>query len=167
MQATWAHPLHHVQLDSFREMEPPGYWDDWKSKDSSTVATMLSALCGAMHAAVREYSRHGQQVVLDTVLNDRRARQLLVEGLGDLPLFLIAVHCERAQLIEREAARGNRRNGLAENQIGKVHEEVPYDFEVDTTNAKPEQLAADIKHWLSGAPESKAIRQLCTLRHAA
>lgn len=166
MQATWPCPLHHVQLDAFRAMEPPGYWDDWKSQDTATVASMFEALCSALHAAVRAYSKHGQEVVLDTVLNNRRARQLLVEDLGDLPVFLIAVHCERTHVIDREATRSERKPGLAESQFERVHEDLPYDFEVDTTNAIPKQVAAEIKHWFSIAPEPKAIHQLSVQRHA-
>lgn len=138
MQARWGSPLHHVQLDAFRDMEPPGYWDDWERLDESLVDSMVCALCSAMYAAVREYATHGQEVVLDTVLNNRHARRLLVERLADLPVHLVGVHCDPSELTRREAMRESREIGLAATQVEWIHKPMHYDFQVETTEKKPE-----------------------------
>ena len=56
----------HVQLNAFRDMEPPGYWKDL---DPATSELRIEALCRAMHAAVAAHARHGQHVIFDTVLD--------------------------------------------------------------------------------------------------
>lgn len=167
MQATWASPLHHVQLDSFRDMEPPGYWDDLASKDERTLQQMLGALCSAMHATVRAYSEHRQEVVLDTVLSNRRARRLLVEDLSDLPVYIVAVQCGRVELVRREGARGDRKPGLADSQLARIHEEMLYDFEVDTTDTRPEQCAASLQRWLASGAKPSAFARLGAALNAA
>src|SRR6478672_5517696 len=57
--------IHHVQLDAFRDMEPPGYWDRWEDRDEVLIQKMMGALCGSMYAAALQFSCHGLQVVLD------------------------------------------------------------------------------------------------------
>lgn len=61
MQSKSETPLHHVQLDAFRDMEPPGSWNDWEQREPPLAQKMMDALCGAMFAAMREYSRHGSK----------------------------------------------------------------------------------------------------------
>ena len=60
----------HVQLNAFRDMEPPGYWNDL---DPATRELRIEALCRAMHAAVAAFARNGQHVILDTVLDRESA----------------------------------------------------------------------------------------------
>ncbi|HIV69943.1 MAG TPA: chloramphenicol phosphotransferase CPT family protein [Candidatus Aquabacterium excrementipullorum] len=160
MQACWASPLHHVQADVFRAMEPPAYWDRWDTREKPTIDLMLDALCGAVHAAVDAYAKHGQEVVLDTVITNPRARQLLAEDLAHLPVYLIGVRCDPAETVRREAARGNRAVGLAASQFDWIHKRMQYDIEVDTTGKSPEKVAADISHWLTTGPVPTALQRL-------
>jgi chloramphenicol 3-O phosphotransferase len=167
MQASWASPLLHVQLDAFRDMEPPGYWHEWEKLDESLVDSMVCALCSAMYAAVREYAKHGQGVVLDTVLNNRHARRLLVEHLADLPVYLVGVHCDPSELTRREAARGNREIGLAARQVEWIHKPMHYDFQVETTAREPEEAAAEISRWFAGRPTPTAFVHFAAQLNAA
>lgn len=167
MQARWGSPLHHVQLDAFRDMEPPGYWDDWERLDESLVDSMVCALCSAMYAAVREYATHGQEVVLDTVLNNRHARRLLVERLADLPVHLVGVHCDPSELTRREAMRESREIGLAATQVEWIHKPMHYDFQVETTEKKPEEVAAELSSWFMARPAPTAFARFAAQLNAA
>lgn len=160
MQALWSSPLHHVQLDAFRDMEPPDYWTGWENREKSETELMLCALCCAMHAAVGEYAKHGQEVVFDTVLSNRRARHLLVENLAHLPVYLVAVRCDATELARRETARRDRDVGLAASQVDWIHKSMQYDFEVDTTGKEPGRLAGEISNWLAGSPLPLALERL-------
>lgn len=160
MQSVWSAPLHHVQLDAFRDMEPPGYWSGWETMDEGRVDLMLRALCGAMYSAVREYSVHGQGVLLDAVLDKRTVRRLLVERLVDLPVYLIGVHCNHNELTRREAERGDREIGTAAKQSGWIHRSMPYDYQVDTTDQGPLDLAAEVASWFAAHPSPTAFVRL-------
>ena len=167
MQALWGSPLHHVQLDAFRDMEPPGYWSGWESMEKDKTDLMMGALCRAMHSAVREYSRHGQEVVLDTALTNPQARRMLIEDFSELPAYLVAVHCDKAELGVREAQRGNRPAGLGASQFDWIHRRLQYDFEINTASRGAEQCAADLLRWWRSNPEPSALRQLRANSHAA
>jgi hypothetical protein len=119
-------------------MEPPGYWDGWEQREETSARKMMSALCGAMYAAVLQYSCHGQQVVMDGALTNPHARRLLVEYLQDWPVYLVGVHCSAQELERRERARGDRSIGLAVSQIDGIHRRMLYDLQIDTTDKRPE-----------------------------
>lgn len=160
-------PFHHVQLDAFRDMEPPGYWDGWEQREEASRQGMMGALCGAMFAAVRQYSSHGQQVVLDVALTNPHARALLVEYLQDWPVYLVGVHCSTQELERRERERGDRDVGLARSQVDWIHRRMRYDVQVDTTGRKPEDLAAEVLAWLASSPVPTALGEVRTLQNAA
>lgn len=167
LQSLWAEPLHHVQLNAFLDMEPPGYWAGWEARGKHATDLMLDALCGAMHATVREYARHGQGVIFDTAITNARARQLFADDLADLPVHLVGVHCDLAELARRETARGNRTSGLAASQFDWIHQKMQYDFEVDTTDQAPETAAAEIANWLASGPTPSAMCELRAQLNAA
>jgi chloramphenicol 3-O phosphotransferase len=160
-------PLHHVQLDAFRDMEPPGYWDGWEQREETSARKMMSALCGAMYAAVLQYSCHGQQVVMDGALTNPHARRLLVEYLQDWPVYLVGVHCSAQELERRERARGDRSIGLAVSQIDWIHRRMLYDLQIDTTDKRPEDLAVEVLARLASAPIPTALSEVGTLQNAA
>lgn len=167
MQAMWAVPLHHIQLDAFRDMEPPGYWDGWETQEKEAIDLKTAALCGAMHSAVNAYSKHGQEVVFDTAITNPYARQLFAEDLSDLPVYLVAVHCSAEQLDLREKARGDRPVGRAASQVNWIHKRMQYDFEVDTTHTTPQESANAIVLWLASGPKPLALNRLRVQLNAA
>lgn len=164
MQTKSVLPLHHVQLDAFRAMEPPGYWDGWSQRDEATVQKMMSALCGAMYAAVLQFSRHGQQVVLDVALTSPHARRLLVDDLQGWPAYVVGVHCSAPELERRERARGDREIGLAASQTDWIHRRMRYDVQIDTTHKSPDAAAAEVLQWLAQAPPPIALGEMGALQ---
>lgn len=158
----WVHtePFHHLQLNAFRDMEPPGHWDNWKQQPAETMALKLAALNRAMHAALAQYARHGQNVIFDTVLSTADSMHYLLEDLSDLHVLLLAVHCNVEVLAAREKTRGDRPLGLAASQVGQVHTDKAYDLEVDTSATSVNECAMQIAAWLSQSPVVDAFTQL-------
>lgn len=154
----------HVQLDTFREMEPVGYFG---REQAAAWSLRVAALCRAMHATVAEYAAHGQNVIWDHVLSDDDAWHYLLENLHGQRLYLIGIRCAVDELVRRELARGNRPHGLAQSQVASVHEGREYDLSVDTTRSNPAECAEAIVQWLQCGPEPSAFARMRARQNAA
>jgi len=152
----------HVQLDSFRAMEPPDYFGSGQPEQSRR---RLAALCRAMNATSIEYVRHGQNVILDHVLPPV-GWCYLAEDLAPFAVFLVGVHCSSTVLEARERARQDRPIGLAASQVLGVHEGCEYDFNIDTTEATPDECALALREWLASGPRPRSFPQVVQ-KHAA
>ena len=153
----------HLQLDTFRAMEPAGYWDATQPRAATTVALKFAALCRAMHAAVGEYARHGQSVIFDTVITRQDNWHFLFEDFANLPVYLIGVDCAVEELTRRELARGDREIGLAASQAAIVHADRVYDIRLDTTTSSAEQCAQAFARWLDSQPVPHAFSAMLSL----
>lgn len=153
-------PYHHLQLDTFRAMEPRNYWEGWKQQSPDTVALKLAALCRTMNAALAEYSRHGQNVVFDTELSNPDAWRYVVEDLMDFPVLMVGVTCSVAVLAKRERERGDRKPGLAASQFDRVHKDKEYDLMIDTTVQSIADCAIAVADWLRQSPVPQAFRRV-------
>jgi chloramphenicol 3-O phosphotransferase len=140
----------HVSLDSFREMEPPGYWSAG-AKDLWPLR--VESLCRSMNAAAAAYARAGESVIVDHVLPDE-GWSWMAQDFAGLRVFFIGVHCDPAELLRREQARGDRPAGLAASQHG-LHRGRVYDFQVDTTSVGAQECAKALHRWLTGAADSE------------
>jgi chloramphenicol 3-O phosphotransferase len=152
----------HVQLDAFRDMEPPGYF---RKGQPEVSALRLAALCRAMNATSAEYVRHGQNVLLDHAL-PAQGWHYLTEDLASYAVLLVGVHCSLETLQIREQCRGDRPIGLAASQALDIHEGRSYDFEIDTTARSVHDCTAVLAEWLAGLPPPKAFPELVRA-HAA
>jgi chloramphenicol 3-O phosphotransferase len=155
-----ATPTQHLQLDAFRAMEQNDYWDDWQHEAPAAIALKHAALCRAMHAALGEFARHGIGVVFDTVLWHREDWRYLLEDLDTLPVYLVGIHCELAEISRREQVRADREIGLAAGQFKAIHTGKVYDFQVDTTSSSAEHCANEVLAWLGSHPEPRAFRAM-------
>ena len=153
----------HVQLNAFRDMEPVGYFSRTQAESGPL---RVAALCRAMHATVAEFAGHGQNVIFDHVLSDE-AWHYLFEDFREQTLYLVGVHCAVEELVRRERARGDREHGLAESQVGQIHENREYDFSVDTSHSNPTECAHALVHWLLQAPAPSAFKRMRVRHHAA
>ncbi|MDP3760139.1 MAG: AAA family ATPase [Ramlibacter sp.] len=149
-------PFLHVQLDVFRDMEPPGYF---RKGQPEVSALRLAALCRAMNATCAEYARHGQNVLLDHALPAQGWRYL-AEDLDSFAVLLVGVRCSLEKLEARERSRGDRPIGLAASQVLEIHAGRSYDFEVDTTARSVGDCAAAVGEWLAGLPRPTAFPEV-------
>ena len=86
--------------------------------------------------------RAGARVILDEVLLSGAAGQdRWNSALAGLPVLWVGVRCDSAIAAAREIARGDRIRGMAESQARRVHEDVVYDLEVDTSHTEALECA--------------------------
>ncbi|WP_050669684.1 phosphotransferase-like protein [Luteipulveratus halotolerans] len=86
----------------------------------------------------------GNDVIADQVLSEPWWIRDLVEVWAGLDVLLVHVTCSAPELRRREAARGDRVIGAAEQQLGVVFAHGDCDLEVDSTRRTPVDLAQDI-----------------------
>jgi len=164
IQSLLSEPYHHLQLDSFRDMEPPDYWRDWQQQGSDVISLKMAALCRAMNAALVEYSRHGQNIVFDTEFSNQDAWQCVLDDLVESPVLIVGVMCSPAVLAERERRRGDRKVGLAASQLDRIHKGKEYDFTIDTTASSAADCAVMVADWLRRPPVPQAFLRMSAAR---
>ncbi|MCA8214414.1 chloramphenicol phosphotransferase CPT family protein [Burkholderia cepacia] len=145
----------HVELDVFRNMEPPNYW----AVEKPLAQIRVAALCRAINATAATFSRHGQAVIVDYVLSPDAWRYML-EDLVDLPVFIVGVFCSLDVLIDRERIRGDRKIGLAASQHDKIHAGRHYDYVVDTSSTNEIECGQSVLKWLQSEPVPAAFSKM-------
>jgi chloramphenicol 3-O phosphotransferase len=89
--------------------------------------------------------RAGARVIIDDVfLGGAASQQRWQKALGGLDVLWVGVRCDSAVAAAREAARGDRAQGMATSQADVVHAGVSYDLEVDTTHTGSLECARTI-----------------------
>ncbi len=63
----------------------------------------------------------------------------------------VAVRCDTGVAMRREAQRADRIVGLAQGNAEAVHQHATYDLVLDTTQAPPAELAAQLDQYLERA----------------
>ncbi|MDX3457415.1 chloramphenicol phosphotransferase CPT [Streptomyces sp. ME02-8801-2C] len=102
-----------------------------------SIGADFLTLEAAWRTGVVAMVRAGARVVIDDVfLGGAASQQRWRTALGDLPVLWVGVRCESAVAAGREAARGDRAEGMAAAQADVVHEGVGYDLEVDTSHTE-------------------------------
>jgi chloramphenicol 3-O phosphotransferase len=109
-------------------------------------------LARAYHACVRELLSLGHDLITDNAITARYQAELLVDAIAGHDVLLVGLDCRAAVLREREASRGDRRSGLAAQQLSGIHAWLEYDVMLDSAVLSPEESAAEIARLLeSGA----------------
>jgi chloramphenicol 3-O phosphotransferase len=129
-------PWFHLSLDDFRR----GYSEQWWVLDRGQLFDRV--LAGYL-ASLREMAIAGNDVLAEAVITPSR-QALYAATFGDLPIALIGVHCALKVAVQRERNRTDRRRGpidLPLEEYEAVHTGLTYDFEIDTSDERPEDLA--------------------------
>jgi chloramphenicol 3-O phosphotransferase len=156
LQAITADPFLHVQMDTFLEMLPEQYQDH---PDGLTFATVREhgtpsvvittgpvadrAFRGMRHAIAAMAAQGNNLIVDDVLLGEGKAEYARL--LSAFKVFLVGVFSPLAVLEARERQRGDRLIGLARWQFDRVHKDMTYDLEIDTSSASPMECAGLIK----------------------
>ncbi len=109
--------------------------------------------------AARGILEAGLGVIVELGLFDPWGRAKVASLFAGLPAFVVRVGCDLTTLERRERARGDRNAGTARRQFEQL-EGLPFDREVVTDSAPPEQLAHDLAQWLASDPVPRALYQL-------
>lgn len=108
-----------------------------------------------MAAAV---ARQGIGLILDEVVLEDVFRCDWNAVLAGTHVFRVGIHCALAELERREAARGDRIIGQARGQFDRVHRDMIYDMEIDTTVLTPmaaaDRIAEAYRRWLESIATS-------------
>jgi chloramphenicol 3-O phosphotransferase len=87
-------------------------------------------------------ARGGAPLILDEVFLSGGATQTTMRAtMEGLNVLWVGVHCDPAVAAGREAKRPDRVPGMARTQAQRVHTDMRYDIEVDTTDMSPEACA--------------------------
>jgi chloramphenicol 3-O phosphotransferase len=98
---------------------------------------------GMRHAIAAMAAQGNHMIVDDVLLGSEKAEYL--ELLSRFELFLVGVFAPLDVLEARERERGDRLIGLARWQYDRVHTDMKYDLEVDTSSATPMECAELIR----------------------
>jgi chloramphenicol 3-O phosphotransferase len=126
LQAIWPRPLLHIEADRFAPtLGPQGAVDDG----------LRARIVIAMHEAIAAFGRSGVDTIVDGSLpGEPELRDRCLAILRGVPRTkVVAVRCSVEVLRQREAARGDRVPGWAEEQHATIYEGVEFDLGVDTT----------------------------------
>jgi chloramphenicol 3-O phosphotransferase len=157
LQAITSKPFLHVAMDAFLDMLPEKFLahpdgllfeaaqDNGKPVIAIKTGPILEAAMRGMRHAVAAMAAQGNNLIVDEVMTEARKVQAYRDILRPFDLRLVGLFAPLDVLESRERARGDREIGLARWQYGRVHRDIAYDFEVDTTTASPETCARLIR----------------------
>lgn len=156
LQNICAKPFLHVQMDRFLEMLPDTYQDhpDGISYEAVIVGGRQAAAIRTgqfgeqtlrgMRSAVAAMAAKGNDLIVDDVCLGAAIEEYrrLLSGFS---LFVVGVFAPLDILEMREKDRGDRLIGLARWQYDRVHRNVEYDLEIDTSRASPMECAVLVR----------------------
>ena len=150
----------HVQMDAFLAMlpesligHPDGLVFEPLEQDGEPAIAIRSgpvaerAFRGMRHS-VAALAAQGNDLVVDEVLLGTKAREY-TELLAPFRLYCVGVFAPLDVLEARERQRGDRLIGLARWQYDRVHQNMTYDLELDTSRASPMACAELIRDTFS------------------
>jgi chloramphenicol 3-O phosphotransferase len=149
-------PFLHVSMDVFCEMLPAAYFDhpdgfifetiEENGHPSVVIKTgpVGERLLRGMRHAIAAMAAEGNDMIVDEVLlgpEKTEYRQLL----APYEVHWVGVFAPLDVLEQRERQRGDRLIGLARWQFDRVHKDMRYDLEIDTSQATPLECAEAIR----------------------
>jgi chloramphenicol 3-O phosphotransferase len=144
LQGLTAEPFLHVAMDAFFDMLPPAYSDhpdglvfetieeDGKPSVAIKSGPVAERTFRGMRHAIAAMAALGNNMIVDDVLigDDMAEYDTL---LAAFDFMKIGVLCPLDILEARERARGDRVIGLARWQYSRVHRNVTYDLDIDSS----------------------------------
>lgn len=135
--------LLHFSIDTVLYMLPQRELERLKT-GQEPEGVRYDDLVAAYYACLKELVDLGLSVISDNAITARRRAGQLVRAVDGHDVLLIGLECPVHVLEAREAARGDRRPGLARAQAATIHRWLAYDVVLDTETTPPETNAAVI-----------------------
>jgi chloramphenicol 3-O phosphotransferase len=104
----------------------------------------LPELIRAYYACVRQLLELGHDLVIDHAVTARYHAEHLVSAVASHHVVLVGLDVPPEVLAQRERERGDRREGMAMQQHGRVHVLMHYDLMIDTSVVSPHDGARRI-----------------------
>jgi len=168
----------HFGVDTFIDMMPFGKEEQYikfipgKNERGPTMHVdslpPSAKLFSVMPHVAELFLTHGNNLIIDEVLFDEAALNAYARHLKAHRVYYIGVFCDLAVMQERESLRGDRRIGLSNDQIDRVHQGVlnSYDFKVDTTVLSPLEAARLILQYVDTTPAPTSFQALHLSTHS-
>lgn len=157
LQAITTEPFLHVAMDAFFAMLPEGMlghphgivFETVEDAGNPSVVIRTGPVADrafrGMRHAIAALAAQGNNLIVDEVLTEPGRATEYAEILSPFKVFWVGVFAPLDILEMRERQRGDRMIGLARWQYDRVHRDMTYDLEVDTSNASPMDCAVLIK----------------------
>lgn len=130
-------------IDSILAALPPSVLQ--RMLEGMPVADLrLPELVRAFYACTGELLRAGHNLVTDHAVTARYHAESLLAACEGHETFIVGIECPISVAREREAARGDRRRGLADQQFEHIHSWLAYDLVIDTSKQSASDAAAAI-----------------------
>jgi chloramphenicol 3-O phosphotransferase len=139
IQAQLKQPMIHAQIDHFLALFN---FDNFKTGCESLEAVKTSF--SLFQNSIESMCKTKYPILIDTVFERAEYFQGTINAIHNRNTFLIGVHCSINELSIREKNRGDRRIGLASEQFNLVHENMNYDYEVDSSMHSSEECSTKI-----------------------
>ena len=140
----------HVSIDGFGQMFPEEVEEPISPE---TVAMIQTNLIAGFHRCLGALAHTNNYVIADHVLQESAWWAECAQILADMSVLLVQVWCPLEELERREAARGDRRVGMARKQFDKVYGSGVYDVMVDTSQLSSDESAQVVlEHIRNGLP---------------
>ena len=169
-----------ISLDQFRDAMPDRYRglnapagttgaeglnvvpivQEGEMRTSIRFGSYAQKVLQGMRRSVLALEQCGLNVIVDDLINKTAFRVDYANLLRELNVTMVAVTCDRDELLRRERARAGRFPGTALTTLAEVHNDMAYDIEVDTTELSPHHLAADVLKCVAKHDEAKAITRM-------
>ena len=156
LQSITTEPFLHVAMDAFLDMMPErlfGHPDGLvfeTVQEGRTPSVVIregpasERTFRGMRHAIAAMAAQGNNLIVDDVMMGGASAEYAAL-LSGFQVFRVGVFAPLDVLEQRERARGDRMAGLARWQYHRVHQDVAYDLEVDTSKATPLECAQAIK----------------------
>ena len=148
-------PFLHVSGDAFLDMIAPQLWgndrgivfrqleEDGPPSIEIEMGIEIERLMEGMRASVAALAKAGNNCLVDDVMLSATDQQSYLGACHNVQIYFVAIHAPLNILEMRERQRGDRLIGLSRWQFPRVHHGIKYDFEIDTTNKAPEDVARE------------------------
>lgn len=145
LQARLPEPFWHISIDHLRDsgVLPMARF---KNREFAWREARQPFFDG-FHRSLAAYAGAGNNLVLEHILDTPGWLEELAGLFAPFDVFFVGVHCSLPELIRREAARGDRPMGSAEQDFHTIHQGVQYDFEVQSELDGDENVTRIIAAW--------------------
>jgi len=145
LQARLPQPFWHTSIDHLRDSGVLPM-DRFKSHEFEWKNARQPFFDG-YHRSLVAYAAAGNNLVLEHILEKPEWADELAGLFAPFDVFFVGVHCSLAELIRREAARGDRPVGSAEQDFYNIHKGLHYDFEVNAEADADDNVSRIMAAW--------------------
>jgi chloramphenicol 3-O phosphotransferase len=109
--------------------------------NSDEILTAYTTIINQLNTLLSNFAETNYAIIVDQVFEQQSWLSDCITALNGRQPIMVGVHCDLADLEQRELARGDRKIGLAKWQFDLVHQGKNYDIEINTSHLATEVAA--------------------------